>query len=119
HPLCEVADDSHVVVVTMREQNGLDVSGSDRLGDRIDVVGGVDDDDLGIIADDPHVVVDVVRLPVEGECARCDEMLNSCHYSSTTDRRTWPLAIFSKADSTSPMPMRSDTNFSSGKRPCW
>ncbi len=118
HPLRELAHDADVVVMTMGEENGLDLSRSDRLGDGIDIMGGIDDDDLGAVPDDPHVVVDVPRPAVEGERSGRDDMLDRSHQSTTTDRRTLPSPIFSNASSTSPMPMRSVTNFSSGRRPC-
>src|SRR5699024_10688275 len=66
-PVREIADHTLMVVMTVGEQDGLDLSGPDRLGDGVDVVGRVDDDDLRVIADDPYVVVHVESLPVEGE----------------------------------------------------
>lgn len=56
--------------------------------------------------------------PFDTHTARSRAGDNLCVHSSTTERSTSPLCILSKAASMSVRPMRSDTNCSSGKRPC-
>src|SRR5699024_2528648 len=89
-PVREIADHTHVGVMPVGEQAGLDLAGPDRLGDGVDAVGRVDDDDVRVIADDPYVVVHVEGLPVEGEGSGRDEMFDCSHQNSTTDLSTWP-----------------------------
>src|SRR5690606_28145425 len=93
---------------------------ADHRADRVDVVRGVDDDALGVVADHPDVVVDLVGLPVEGEGAGDDRVVDAGgRHSTTTERSTSPWCIFSNAASTSPMPISSVTNESRSRRPCW
>ena len=83
-------------------------------------MGGVDDEDLAVVAHQPDVVLDVEALPVEGEDAfGANEIDPHCglggtpnpgHQSTTTERRTSPRSILWKASSTSSMPIVSDTN---------
>ena len=84
--------------------------------DRIGVVGCVDDDALLVVTDHPDVVVDVERLPVEGERPTGDGVIDPRH-RTTTDRSTSPACILSKAASTSPSPISSLTNASRSSRP--
>jgi len=56
-----------------------------RSEDRPVVVGGVDHQHLLVVADEPHVVVDVEVLAVDAEGARRDHSLN-CHPCSPLSR---------------------------------
>src|SRR4051794_6893342 len=92
---------------------------ADRHHDRAGVVGRVEHDDLGVVADDPDVVVDFPTAAVEFESAvRDDATDRAAVHSTTTERSTSPACILWNASSMSSSPMRSDTNFSSGNRPC-
>src|SRR5699024_8099922 len=55
-PVREIADHALTVIVTVGEQDGLVLSGPDRVGADVGAVGRVDDDDLRVIAADPYVV---------------------------------------------------------------
>ncbi|MCO5555078.1 hypothetical protein L7F22_008618 [Adiantum nelumboides] len=107
-----------VVVVGVGAHDGLDAPVADGGGDGVGVVRGVDDEHLAVVADDPHVVVDVEGAAVEGEGAGGDDVVDRRHQRITTERRTSPACIFSKACSTPSIPISSVTNLSSGKRPC-
>jgi hypothetical protein len=73
--------------------------------------GGVDHEDLLVVAHQPDVVPDVEALPVEGEDAVGANPVDADgRQSTTTDRRTSPRSILWNASSTSSMPMVSDTN---------
>jgi hypothetical protein len=63
--------DGDVVVVTVRDDHRNDVSTCDGVDDSIRRVRGVDDYDLIVVADQPHVVVDVPRSATEAEGSRC------------------------------------------------
>ena len=82
------------------------------------VVGGVEDHDVGVVADQPDVVVDFPTAAVEFEGAVGDDLVDAGHYNTTTERSTLPSCILWNASSMSSSPMRSETNFSSGSRPC-
>ena len=75
-------------------------------------MGGIDDEDLLVVSDEPDVVVDLEILAVEAEDpARDDAVDAGTHVENTTTlRSTSPWCIFSKAASTSPMPIFSETN---------
>ncbi len=81
-------------------------------------MGGVEHHDIGIVADEPDVVVDFPTATVEFEGAVGDDSLDVGHHNTTTERSTLPSCILWNASSMSPSPMRSETNFSSGSRPC-
>ena len=115
----EVDGRVHVVVVPVGADDGDDAAAGDGLGDRPVVVGGVDDDDLVVVADEPDVVVDVEALAVEGELPARDDALDPGAHRTTTERRTSPWCIFSNARSTSPMPMVSVTKPSRSSSPRW
>ena len=120
----QLGRDAYVVVVGVRAHDGLDRPAGDDLEDGVDVVRGVDDDALLIVADHPHVVVDLVGLPVQGEGPGDDGVVHPRgHQSTTTERSTLCPSgagcILSKAASTSPMPISSVTKASRSSRPCW
>src|SRR6185312_495447 len=102
--------------------DGHDAPIADAGGDLLQVVGCVDDEDLVLVADDPHVVVDVPGAAVEGERAGGDDVadrsVGGAHQNTTTERSTSPLCILWNASSTSSRPIVSVTNFSRGSRPC-
>ena len=62
--LC-VEDVPNVVIMAVCQQDRADFAFADRFCNRIRVVCRVDDDDGGIVADNPHVVVDVKGFAVE------------------------------------------------------
>ena len=81
-------------------------------------VGGVDDDDLRIVADEPDVVVDFPTTTVEFEGAVGHDALNGAVvHNITTDRSTSPVCILWNASSIPSRPIRSETNLSRGSRP--
>ncbi len=65
HPLAQRRGDAHVVVVGVRAEDRLDAPVADHREDAVDVVRGVDDHALLVVADDPDVVVDLEGLAVE------------------------------------------------------
>ncbi len=109
-----------MVVVGVGQHDRDDATVGDEPGDRVEVVGGVDDQALGLVTEDPDVVVDVVGLPVQAERAGGLDVVDTdhAHQRTTTERRTSPRCILSKAASTSPMPIVSVTNASRSNRPC-
>ena len=77
---CQLRRGVDVVVVPVRAQDGHDAAPGDRLGDGSRIVRSIDDKDLVVIADQPHVVVDVPRSPVEREGAGGDDLVDAgCH----------------------------------------
>ena len=59
-----------VVVVAVRTDHGDHAPATDGVQDRAGLVRGVDHDDLGVVADQPDVVVDVEVLAVEARRLR-------------------------------------------------
>ena len=59
-----------VVVVGVGADDGAQGAAADGLGDRLGVVCGVDDEDLDVVADDPHVVLHVPGAAVEARTCR-------------------------------------------------
>ena len=108
-----------MVVVGVSAHDREHVTPGDRLEDARRIVGGVDHDDVGVVADEPHVVVDLEVLTVETEDpARDDAVDAGAHAPNTTTlRSTFPWCILSNAASTSPMPMVSETKSCKGSRP--
>ena len=108
-----------VVVVAVRADHCDDVAAADRRHDRLRVVRRVEDHDFGFVADDPDVVVDFPTAAVEFEGAVGDHAMDRpAVHNITTDRSTSPACILWNASSISSNAMRSETNFSSGSRPC-
>ena len=111
-----------VIVVAVGQRDRGDVTAVDRVDDRLRVVGGIDDDDLPLVADEPDVVGDLPLAAVESEDARrvdeFDRGVLMKLISTTTLRSTSPRSIRWNASSTSPRPMVSVTKSSSGRRPC-
>ena len=68
---------------------------ADGLRDRGGVVGGVDHDDLALVADDPDVVVHVPGAAVEGELPGGDEPFDpsAAIRAPPTERSTSPWCI--------------------------
>ncbi len=115
----ELGRDGDVVVVPVCAHHRLHMPPTDRGLDGLGVVGGVKDHHLGVVADDPDVVVDFPTAAVEFEHPVGDYALDrAAVHSTTTERSTSPACILWKASSMSPSPMRSETNFSSGNLPC-
>jgi hypothetical protein len=114
----ELGSHGHVVVVAVGADHGYHVASVDSRHDRCRGVRGVKDHDVGIVANEPDVVVDFPTAAVEFEGAVGDDALDIAHHSITTERSTLPSCILWNASSMSSRPMRSDTNFSSGNRPC-
>ena len=110
HHLAELHDLTDVVVVAVGQQDRQDLAAADGLPHGVRVMGGVDDHALLGAADDPDVVVHLVGLPVQGEGAGGDDVVDACHQSTTTERRTSPAFMVSKASFTSSMPIFSVTN---------
>ena len=114
-----------VVVVTVRTHDGDDAAARDAVEDRLGVMSGVDDHDLGIVADQPHVVVDRPLPAVDSERPRGDDAVDPYSgrrgsrlaHHTTTDRSTSPRCIRSNAGSTWSSPIVSDTNASRSSRP--
>ena len=65
------------------------------------VVGGVEDDHLAVVADQPDVVGDLPLAAVEGEDAVGGDQFAGHGDSTTTERSTSPRSILWKASSTS------------------
>ena len=123
----ELRRHAHVVVVGVGAHDRLDGPAGDDRQDRVDVVGGVDDQALLVVTDHPQVVVDVVRLAVQGERPRDDGVVDphgrgahqQHHHRTQHGLPSGAWCILSKAASTSPMPISSVTNASRSSRPCW
>jgi hypothetical protein len=64
-----------MVVVGVGAGYGDDPAGTDRRGDGVRIVRGVDEEHLLVVPEQPYVVVDVERLAVEAEGATGDEVL--------------------------------------------
>ena len=74
--LTQLGRDRHMVVVAVRADHGHHVAAADRHHDGPGVVGGVEDNDLGVVADDPDIVVDFPTAAVEFEGAMGDDSLD-------------------------------------------
>ena len=80
-----------VVVVPVRAARWRRPRGSPTaLDDRVGVVGGVDDEHLVVVADEPDVVVDVPGAAVEAERARGDDLLDPQPPSEARPRSAGP-----------------------------
>ena len=66
-----------MVVVGVGQQDLLHGAARDGARNLVHVVGGVNDNDRGVIADDPHVVVDVPAAAVQREGAGGDDSFNT------------------------------------------
>ena len=113
--LAEFGSDGHVVVVPVRAHHRDDMTATDGLDDRCGIVSGIEHHDIGIVADEPDVVVDFPTATVEFERSVRDYLVD---HKTTTERSTLPPCILWNASSMSPSAMRSETNLSSGSRPC-
>src|SRR5690606_5998381 len=109
--------DGDVVVVAVRAQDRADVPVAHGGGDGVGVVGGVDDEHLLVVTDQPDIVVDVPGAAVEREGPGGDHPVDARAHQTTTERSTLPAPMAAKAASTSSIPMRSVTNRSSGSLP--
>jgi hypothetical protein len=59
-PLAEFGGDGHMVVVSVGADDRGDVASGDRVDDdRLGLVRGVDDHDVGVVTDEPDVVIDI------------------------------------------------------------
>src|SRR5262245_23415445 len=81
-----------VVVVPVRTHDGSDPTAADRVEYRRRVMGGVDHDHIGVVADQPDVVVDGPGPAVEPKLARRDDPVDpyAAGHHTTTERSTWP-----------------------------
>jgi hypothetical protein len=118
-PLRELWRHDDVVVVRVRTEDRDDGAIADGVEDRLCGVCRVDDEHLVVVADKPDVVVDVPSAPVETELPRRDDAVDAWTHRTTTERSTSPRCMVANASSTWSNLMRSLTNFSSGRRPCW
>src|SRR6202044_24254 len=114
----EFGGHGHVVVVAVGAHDRHHVATVDGFHNRGRGVGGIKDPHVGVVAHQPDVVVDFPTAAVEFEGAVGDDAFDVGHHSITTERSTLPSCILWNASSTSPRPIRSETNFSSGNRPC-
>ena len=128
HPVVGVQQDGRVDGITERH-GGVDVivvpvgehdraypPTVDRGHDRLVVVGGVEHDDLAVVADDPDVVGDLPLAVVEREDPVGRDEFDR-HQNTTTLRRTSPRSILWNASSTPSRPIVSDTKPSRSSRP--
>ena len=101
-----------VVVVRVSAHDADNTAASYSTEDGLRVMGGIDDEDLVVISDEPDVVVDLKILAVEAEDSAGDDSLDAgAHGANTTTlRSTSPWCILSNAASTSPTPIFSVTN---------
>src|SRR6478735_197127 len=118
--LAELGRDRHMVVVAVRAHHRHHMASAYSVDDGTCVVRGVEHHDLGVVADEPDVVVDFPTATVEFEHPVGDDACDraAVHFITTTERSTSPACILWKASSMSPSPMRSETNFSNGSLPC-
>ena len=123
----ELRGDGDVIVVAVGAHHRHHVPTADRVLDGLCVVGRVDDDHLGVIPDQPDVVVHLPAAAVECEgpvghhagdaVPTLGVHRGICVHHTTTERSTSPECILWNASSTPSRGMRSETNFSSGRRP--
>ena len=73
-----------MVIVRVRAEDRDDVAIADSIDDRLRGVGGIDDEHLRVVADEPDVVVDVPAAAVETELPRCDDPVDARAHSTTT-----------------------------------
>jgi len=108
-----------MVIVRVSAHDADHAAASYSAEDGLRVMGGIDDEDLLVITDEPDVVVDLEVLTVEAEDSAGDDSFDAgAHGANTTTlRSTSPWCILSNAASTSPTPIFSLTNSSSGSRP--
>src|SRR5262245_13646062 len=121
--LAELGRHRNVVVVAVRAHDRHHMATAYGIHDGACVVRGVEHHDLGVVADEPDVVVDFPTATVEFEHPvgnNTGDVAPSVihHFITTTERSTSPACILWNASSTSFSPMRSDTNFSNGSLPC-
>ena len=74
--LAELGRDGDVVVVAVRADHRDDVAAADGLDDRARLVRGVEHDDVGVVTDQPDVVVDFPAAAVEFERSVGDHALD-------------------------------------------
>ena len=117
--LSELWRPGDVVIVRVCAEDRDDVAAADGLDDRLCGVRRIDDEHFDVVADEPDVVVYVPAAAVETELPRRDDAVDAWAHSTTTERSTSPRCIVSNASSIWSNLMRSLTNFSSGRRPCW
>ena len=108
-----------MIVVAVGADDRDHVAAGDSVDDRRDLVSGVDDHHVAVVADQPDVVVDLPAAAVERESSCGDHTFDSQRraHRTTTDRSTSPACMVWNASSTSSMVIRSLTNFSSGSLP--
>ena len=104
-----------MIVVAVRAHDRHHVAARHGVQDWFGGVGGVENHDVGVVADEPDVVVDFPTATVEFEGSVGDYLVD---HNTTTERSTLPSCILWKASSMSSSPMRSETNLSNGSRPC-
>ena len=78
--LAELGSHRDVIVVAVRAHHRHHVAAADGLEDRFGGVGGVENHDVGVVADEPDVVVDFPTATVEFEGAVGDHAIDVAHY---------------------------------------
>ncbi len=109
-----------VVVVGVGGDDGEQPASAERRLDRRGVVGRVDHHGLGVVADDPDVVLHLPAAAVEFEGAGGDEPVDpevAGAHRTTTERSTSPWCMRSNACSTASSSMVSLTNAPRSRRP--
>ena len=95
--LAQFGSHRHVIVVSVRAHHRHHIAPAHGRHDRLRGVGGVEDHDVGIVPDDPDVVVDIPTATVEFEGSvgdySLDRALNFGHHNITTERSTLPACI--------------------------
>ena len=106
-PMGQFRCGSDVVVVTVCADHRDHVAAGDSGNDRFGVVCGVNHDHVGVVSDQPHVVVDIPASAVKFESARRDNPFDTngvafgvqfgdVGHGTTTDRSTSPACITRK-----------------------
>ena len=82
---------TNVIVVTVSADDSYNGASIDGGEDGVEFVRRVDHDDLVVITDEPHVVVDIPRAAIEGERSARHQSFNAgLAHRTTTERRTSP-----------------------------
>jgi hypothetical protein len=85
----ELLDGVDMVIVRVSAHDADHAAASYGAEDGLCVMGGIDDEDLLVVSDEPDVVVDLEVLTVEAEDSAGDDALNSgAHCENTTTLRS-------------------------------
>src|ERR1035441_2833308 len=91
--VAEFGTHGHVIVMAVCAHHRHHVAPTDGCHYRLRRVCGVENHDVGVVADQPDVVVDFPTATVEFEGAVGDDALDVAHHSITTERSTLPSRI--------------------------